>query len=95
MIKSFRDAKTRRFHAGGSARGFGGLDADAADELLAVLDAATSLDSISPLKSVGLHPLRGRLKGYWAITVNGPWRIIFQFREGHAHNVSIIDYHRG
>lgn len=95
MIKSFRDAKTRRFHEGRSRRGFRGLDVNAADELLAVLDAATSLDSISPLKSIGLHRLRGQLRGYWAITVNGPWRIIFQFRDGNAHNVSIVDYHRG
>ena len=95
MITSFRDERTRRFHEGRRVRGYRGLDVDAADDLLAVLDAATSLRSISPLKSVGLHRLRGNLRSYWAITVNGPWRIIFQFRDGNAINVSIVDYHRG
>jgi proteic killer suppression protein len=35
------------------------------------------MDHISPLKSVGLHPLKGNRRGQWAITVNGPWRICF------------------
>jgi proteic killer suppression protein len=30
------------------------------------------MDHISPLKSVGLHPLKGNRRGQWAITVNGP-----------------------
>ncbi len=58
-----------------------------------MLNAATSLRSISPLKSVGLHKLKGERKGQWAITVNGPWRICFRFAGGHAHDVEIIDYH--
>jgi proteic killer suppression protein len=44
-----------------------------------------------PLKSVGLH----KLKGDWAMTVNGPWRICFDFREDDAYDVEIVDYHKG
>jgi len=51
------------------------------------------LSDISPLKSVGLHPLKGKRQGQWAITVNGPWRICFRFKDGHAYDVEIIDYH--
>ena len=29
------------------------------------------------------------------MTVNGPWRICFEFREGDAHDVEIVDYHKG
>ena len=25
------------------------------------------------------HPLKGELKGHWAITVNGNWRMVFTF----------------
>ena len=46
-------------------------------ELLAALNAATSLADLSPLKSVGLHKLKGDRRGQWAMTVNGPWRICF------------------
>ena len=66
---------------------------DAALDLLAVLNVAERLDFISPLKSVGLHPLKGDRRGPWAITVNGPWRICFRSADGHAHDVEIVDYH--
>ncbi len=71
------------------------MERESAEELLAALDAATSLSSLSPLKSVGLHALKGNFKGHWAMTVNGPWRIVFRFEDGDAHDVGIIDYHRG
>jgi proteic killer suppression protein len=53
-----------------SAEAARGLDTDAAPELLAILNAAERLDQISPLKSVGLHPLKGDRRDQWAITVN-------------------------
>ncbi len=71
------------------------MDHEAAQELLAALDAATDLKDLSPLKSVGLHKLKGDRKGQWAMTVNGPWRICFRFRKGDAYDVEIVDYHRG
>jgi proteic killer suppression protein len=95
MIKSFADGRTRRFHEEGKISKFRGLDAAAAEELLAVLDAAESLQDISPLKSVGLHKLSGNRAGQWAMTVNGPWRICFRFKDGDAYDVQIVDYHRG
>jgi proteic killer suppression protein len=92
MIRSWGNSTTRRLFETGRSR-FRGLDVDAALELLAVLNAAGRLDHISPLKSVGLHPLKGSRKGQWAITVNGPWRICFRFRDGDAYEVEIVDYH--
>jgi proteic killer suppression protein len=92
MIKSWANSATRRFGEGGKAK-FSGIDRDAAFELLAALDAASSLDDLSPLKSVGLHKLKGDRKGQWAMTVNGPWRICFRFKDGDAWDVEIVDYH--
>ena len=69
------------------------MDEDSAMELVAVLDAAGSLDDLSPLKSVGLHKLSGDRKDQWAMTINGPWRLCFEFRDGDAWNVEIVDYH--
>ena len=95
MIRSWGSFATRRFVEDGKASKFRGLDTDAAIELLAALDAATSLKDLSPLKSVGLHKLSGDRRGQWAMTVNGPWRICFEFRNGDAFEVEIVDYHRG
>ncbi len=95
MIKSWSSSKSRRFYEDSKVSKFRGLDVEAAEELLAVLDAATSLQDLSPLKSVGLHKLTGKRAGQWAMTVNGPWRICFIFKDGDAHNVEIVDYHKG
>jgi len=92
MIKSWANAATRRFAETGKSK-FAGLETEAADDMLAMLDAATSLADISPLKSVGLHALKGGRKGQWAMTINGPWRLCFRFADGDAHDVEIVDYH--
>jgi toxin HigB-1 len=92
MIRSWANSATRRFAETGKAK-FPGLDCDRADSLLALLDNARSLQDIDPLKSVGLHKLRGKRKRQWAITVNGPWRICFRFEDGDAYEVEIVDYH--
>lgn len=92
MIRSWANSDTRKFAEGGKSK-FSGLDNGAAEELLAALDAAGSLRDLSPLKSVGLHKLSGDRKDQWAMTINGPWRVCFEFREGDAWNVEIVDYH--
>jgi proteic killer suppression protein len=63
--------------------------------LLAALNAAQSLQDLSSLKSVGLHKLKGDRAGQWAMTVNARWCICFRYKNGDAHDVEIIDYHRG
>ena len=42
------------------------LDTEAAEELLATLDAAEALSDLSPLRSLGLHKLKGNTAGQWA-----------------------------
>jgi toxin HigB-1 len=95
MIRSWADRSSQQFYEQGKLSRFRGLDVDTANELLAALDAATSLNDLSPLKSVGLHKLTGDRKGQWAMTVNGRWRICFEFRKGDAYNVEVVDYHKG
>ena len=95
MIRSWANSRTRRFYEDGKISKFRSLESDAADELLAMLDAAESLKDLSPLKSVGLHKLSGNRAGQWAMTINGPWRICFRFKDGDAYDVEITDYHKG
>jgi proteic killer suppression protein len=92
MIRTWANSATRQFAETGKNK-FSGMDQEAAEERLAALDAATSLDDLSPLKSVGLHKLTGSRKGRWAMTINGPWRICFRFADGDAWDVDIVDYH--
>jgi proteic killer suppression protein len=95
MIRSWRDAATRKVWEGERPNRYRGLDIEAAIDLLLALNVAKTLQDLSPLKSVGLHKLKGDRRGEWAMTVNGPWRICFEFREGDAFAVEIVDYHKG
>jgi len=95
MIKSWANSRSRCFYVAGKISKFRSLHIDAADDLLAALDAATSLKDLSPLKSIGLHKLSGNRAGQWAMTVNGPWRVCFRFKNGNAYDVEITDYHKG
>jgi proteic killer suppression protein len=40
-----------------------------------------------------LHELKGDLAGKWAVSVNGNWRLIFEFTDGDAQNIDYDDYH--
>ncbi len=92
MIKSFANRATERFVTDGKSK-FSGMDTAKAMARLQVLHAAILLDDIPPLKSVGLHALAGDRQGQWAMTINGPWRLVFRFNNGNAEDVEIVDYH--
>jgi proteic killer suppression protein len=95
MIRSWRNAATRKVWEGERPNHLRGLDFEAAIDLLLALNVATTLQDLSPLRSVGLHKLKGDRRHQWAMTVNARWRICFEFEKGDAHNVEIVDYHRG
>jgi proteic killer suppression protein len=92
VIKSWANRATQRFAEEGKSR-FTGLDEALARRRLRLLDEAERLDDLTGLKSVGLHRLRGDRRRQWSISAGGPWRITFEFRDGHAWNVEIVDYH--
>jgi len=95
MIRSWRNSVTRQVWEGERPNQFRGLDFEAATDLLLALNVAKALSDLSPLKSVGLHKLKGERKNQWAMTVNARWRICFEFRKGDAYEVEIADYHKG
>jgi toxin HigB-1 len=92
VIKSVSGSRTRQFIKRTKSR-FAGLDEELALQRLSELQAATSLESFGRLSSVGLHKLKGALRDFWSIDVNGPRRIIFKFKGGDAYEVQIIDTH--
>jgi toxin HigB-1 len=40
-----------------------------------------------------LHPLKGGLRGFWAVTVRANWRIVWRFDGADAVDADLIDYH--
>ena len=60
--------------------------------ILSLLDIAESAHDLD-LPGYGLHPLKGELKGHFAVSVNGNWRITFRIESGNAQDVDLVDYH--
>ena len=60
--------------------------------ILSFLDAAAAVQEMNR-PSFRLHPLKGELKGLWAVTVRANWRIVFRFEDGRARDIDLVDYH--
>lgn len=92
MIRSILGSATRQFIEQGKSK-FRGLDTDLAIRRIALLNAASSLDELGKLSSIGLHKLKGDLRAFWSIDLNGRWRLLFRFKAGDAFDVHICDPH--
>jgi toxin HigB-1 len=62
------------------------------ENILAKLDTSNIPEKMD-LPGHRLHPLKGDLKGFWAVTVRANWRIIWRFEGEDAVDVDLIDYH--
>lgn len=45
------------------------------------------------LQGFRLHPLKGQMSGFQAVTIRANWRVIFRFSAGNAEDVDRVDYH--
>jgi len=59
---------------------------------LSLLDAATSLQDLR-VPGLRLEALAGDRKGQCSIRINDQYRICFEWRNGDAYSVEIVDYH--
>lgn len=92
MIRSFRHKGIEKFFLKGSKAGIQPKHADRLRFQLTTLNLASrSLDMNR--EGWGWHPLTGNLKGHWAVTVNGNWRLTFSFDGEDAVLVDYQDYH--
>ena len=92
MIESIRHKGLRRLYEDNDSRGVISEHVEKLRDILARLDAAaTSADMNLP--GFRLHPLKGELKGFWAVTVRANWRVIFRFEDQDAVDVDYVDYH--
>jgi proteic killer suppression protein len=93
MIVSFRDTETSTIWEGRRSRKLPSDIQSAALRKLRLLNNARRLDDLRVPPGNRLEALRGERQGQHSIRVNDQWRICFVWREGHAHQVEIVDYH--
>lgn len=60
---------------------------------LEILDAAETLQDLRIPPSNHLEKLTGDRSGQHSIRVNLQWRICFEWKDGNAYRVEIVDYH--
>ncbi|MBI2743639.1 MAG: type II toxin-antitoxin system RelE/ParE family toxin [Chlamydiales bacterium] len=91
-IKSFKHKGLKKFFDSGSKAG---IQAAHAKKIELVLDLLNSAMEAKDMNFPGsdFHLLKGGLKGFYSVHVNGNWTIIFRFENGEAIDVNLIDHH--
>ncbi len=93
MIKSFYDKRTAALFMGKKIKGVDpSIQARVRMRLLQI-DAATCLDDLRNPPSNRLKRKKGKLKHLHCLRVNSQWRLCFEWKDGDAHAVRLIDYH--
>ena len=92
MIRSFSSKRLEAFFIQGTKKG---IRPEHSQRLADILDRLHAAAEVRDMDYPGsrLHPLKGRMKGSWSVTVSGNWRVVFRFENGHASDVDYLDYH--
>ncbi|PAU61429.1 plasmid maintenance system killer [Pseudomonas sp. PIC25] len=93
MIKTFKDRQTKAVADGLVARKLPRDMQQVALRKLRQLGAAKVLDDLRIPPGNRLEALRGDREGQHSICINDQWRICFQWINGDAYDVEIVDYH--
>lgn len=91
-IKKFRHKGLKIFFENGDKSGIQSSHSTRIGLILDLLDSAVKPKDMD-FPGSGFHHLKGDLKNYFSVTVNGNWRIIFTFIENDAYDVNLVDYH--
>ena len=92
MLQTFRCTQTEALFNGRRVARFVNIEAVALRKLQQ-LHAATALEFLRVPPGNRLEALSGDRQGQHSIRINEQWRVCFAWREGHAHDVEIVDYH--
>ena len=93
MIRSFATKETAALFTNQRVRRFDGEWLPVARRKLAQLNRVLSVEELRVPPGNRLERLGGDRAGQWSLRINTQWRICFEWRDGHAWEVEIVDYH--
>ena len=93
MIQSFRDKEAARLFGREASRRLPADIQRVALRKLWMLDAASTLEDLKVPPANRFEKLSGNRAGQYSIRINDQWRICFQWAQGNAQDVEIVDYH--
>ena len=91
-ILTFKHKGLRSFFESGSKKGIPPKFEVKLRILLDRLDASIFPKDMN-FPGSDFHQLKGNLKEYYSVHVNGNWTVIFRHEKGNAFDVDLIDYH--
>jgi len=92
VIKSFRHRGLKALYEDGRSGKVAQNHIAKLDRILTTLDRSNGPQGMD-LPGMQMHQLKGALKGYYAVSVSGNWRVTFRFENGDAVDVDYLDYH--
>ena len=92
MIQSFRCRDTEELFAGGTSAKWKSIER-VAQRKLKQIHSAAHLSDLATFPGNRLKPLKGDRSGQYGMRVNDQYRICFVWKDGHSHDVEIVDYH--
>ena len=93
MILSFGEKTTQKIWDGERVKGFSTEIQEITRRKLRMLNNSIDIKDLMIPPSNRLEKLKGNLKDFYSIRVNDQYRIIFQWDNGNAKNVELLDYH--
>ena len=93
MIISFKDKDTELIRKGFYSKKFPAEIQKTARRKLLQIDSAISLKDLKVPPGNRFHELTDDRKGQFSISINDQYRICFDWENGNALNVEIVDYH--
>lgn len=93
MIRSFSNKQTETVFNRGQARKLPPEIHKRAKRKLLLIHTASSLEDLKVPPGNRLEQLSGDRLGQWSIRITQQWSICFEWHEGDAYNVEIVDYH--
>lgn len=93
MIGGIKHKALRRFFEDGTTTGLSTELVPRLRRMLTTLHATDDLKQLENFPGWRLHALKGDMIGFWSMSVNGNWRLVFKWQDGVAEDLDLIDYH--
>lgn len=93
MIKSFASPETEKIYILVRSRKLPGDIQQIVLRKLRMINNAKTINDLRVPPANRLEKLSGDRVGQYSIRVNDQWRICFDWDDGNAYNVEVVDYH--
>jgi proteic killer suppression protein len=92
VIKSFDDKGLLKLFVDGDGRKVQPKHVRKLKQILAALNVATHPGQLD-MPGLRFHAMTGKMKGYFAVSVDENYRVVFKFEAGNAREVDYVDCH--